>query len=88
VILKMYSVYDKKALLFGQPNFMLNDQLALRSFSDGVRDTTNAIGKHPDDYALYELGSYNEVNGSIETVTPPLLIAEAIQFKAPDIKVA
>jgi len=88
VILRLYSVYDKKALLFGQPNFMLNDQVAIRSFTDGVKDTGSTIGKHPEDYALYHIATYNEVNGSIKPEDPPAMIGDGITFVTPTLKEA
>ena len=50
--------------------------VGVRSFSDEVNNDRedNQINKHPSDFSLYELGSYDDDTGLFETHEPKLLI--------------
>lgn len=61
----MYSVYDKAAGSFNIPFFQLNDRVAIRSFMDLVRDERSQVSKHPEDYDLWCLGSFDDASGLI-----------------------
>lgn len=60
----VYATYDKKACVYSRPMFAPNDQSMLRSFSDVAQDKSHPIGKHPEDYTLWRLGTYDEEKGS------------------------
>ena len=64
--MKAYSIYDNKAESWGQPFFATNKAVALRTFSDAVNSEESAFYQHPSDYVLYEVGSWNQFNGTIE----------------------
>lgn len=63
--MKVYSIYDNKALTWGQPYFAQNKHTALRSFSDAVNNPESPFGQHPGDYVLYEIGTWDEFTGQI-----------------------
>lgn len=49
---------------------------AVRSFTDEVNrnDAGNAMFKHPDDYFLYELGSFDSATGAFVSLPTPRLL--------------
>lgn len=53
--------------------------LALRHFKDEVSNPESPISKHPEDYDLYHLGSFDGGTGLFST-HPPHQIARAITF--------
>lgn len=59
------SVRDSAAELFGQPIYVPSRGVALRSFADEVNRAAvdNALNQHPEDFILYELGSFDESSG-------------------------
>lgn len=59
---QLFSIYDSKVEAYLQPFFMQNSAQAQRSFSDLVNDKTHAFGKHPEDYTLFEIGSWEDSN--------------------------
>lgn len=66
MILHIYSVYDSKAKAFLPPFFMHNDALAKRIFGDCASDPKHQFNKHPEDYSLFCLGSWDDQNALIE----------------------
>lgn len=68
--LKLYSVYDRAAGAYMTPAFMSADGMALRSFADQAKDASTQIGKHPEDYALFRVGKWNDHTGELEAENP------------------
>lgn len=67
--LKIISVYDSKAEAYGQPFYVKATGEAIRSFSDEANSTdkNSAIGQHPEDYTLFELGTVDLFTGEFDT---------------------
>lgn len=65
MMLKMYSVFDSKAAAFLPPFFMHTDNVAKRTFSDCANDPQHMFSKHPEDYTLFCLGSFDDVTGVV-----------------------
>lgn len=61
----IFSVYDKKAEYFLQPMFARNAAQMLRDLSDVVANRDSLLGKHPEDYAVYQLAQFDEISGAI-----------------------
>jgi len=75
--INIYSVYDEKAENFGTPFFMKNQQMAERAYGDLVNDPNSTINRHPGDYKLYDVGSFDDVTGIIEPNDSPKFISNA-----------
>lgn len=80
MIQKMFGVYDLKACAYLQPFFSGNSGSAMRAFSDAVNDGTSPIAKHPADYQLFELGTFDDSTGSIEALLPIKVLGLASDF--------
>jgi len=78
MIHKLYSVFDVKTQVFCKPFYAENDATALRGFTYAANDKTTDIGRWPEDYSLFFLGSFDDSDCTIVTVTAPLSIAHAI----------
>lgn len=63
----MYSIFDSKAAAFMQPFFSSANGMAVRAFSDLVQDAGHPVGKHPEDYSLFCVGGFDDVNGTVES---------------------
>ena len=76
------SVKDTAAQAFGRPVFVPTTNVALRSFRDEVNrpDSKEDMANHPDDFELYEIGSFDDSTGIIE-VCSPRLVARAKDLK-------
>ena len=72
--MKLFSVYDKKAMFFDSPFCVENDIQAARAFDQAVNDPRSA------DFALYYLGEYDSGTGAIMCSDIPRLRHEAMEF--------
>lgn len=68
--LKIFSVYDSKALAYGVPFFMPSVGSAVRAFSDLANDPQSMVNRHPTDYVLYEVGEFDDTVGGVVSVQP------------------
>lgn len=66
MILNAYTIFDTKALIFNTPFFALNHGVAGRMCADLAADTNTSVGRHPADYVLYCLGTYDDTRGAFE----------------------
>lgn len=59
------SVFDSAVQAYGRPVFVPSRGYAERSFSDEInRDAPdNAMHAHPEDYEMFELGTFDEESG-------------------------
>lgn len=80
MMLNAYSIYDLKALMFFPPFYLSTDGAAARAFSDTVNDPSTSISRHPSDYVLYCVGTFNDANGTLEPISPRRHIADAASF--------
>ena len=71
---RLYSLRDNRLGLFAQPIISHNDAVAIRQFGDIVQDEKmGLIAQHPDDFALYYLGDFDDETGSFASVEPVCL---------------
>lgn len=75
---RIFSFYDQKADAFLNPWFAPTREHAMRSFSDAVREVGTLIGKHPEDFFLFELGVFDVETGDI--VLDKVAMGNGIQF--------
>lgn len=76
----IYCIYDKKAKAYTLPFYYQHDGQALRIFTDWVNDIDNPFSKHPEDYSLNKIGTYDENLATIEQSKIEVL-AEGAQLK-------
>lgn len=79
--LRMYSVYDSKALVYGQPMFISSVGSAIRAFTDLCNDPQSIVCKHPTDFVLYEVGEYDDSTGVVFAKSPFVNLGLASDFK-------
>lgn len=80
MITKAFSIYDSKALHFGVPFFMSSVGGAVRAFSDLCNDPQTMISRHPGDYVLYELGSFDDAVGKMVSLSPHMFLGMGSEF--------
>jgi len=66
------SVRDSASGLFGRPIFVAALGQAVRGFADQVNDPQKEgdLARHPEDFELFELGKFDDVEGVFELVKP------------------
>lgn len=76
----MCSIYDKATEAYMRPFTALSVGQAVRMFEDDTQNTESPINKHPEDYTLFQIGTFNDSNGELETMVPkPLRNAHEVK---------
>lgn len=57
--LNLYAIYDKGVNCYLRPLIFQADGQALRWFSDEVLRGDSDMGRHPEDYAFFRVGSFD-----------------------------
>lgn len=69
------AVRDRALDAFGTPFFVVAVGQAIRSFGDEVNRKGSDLCAHPDDFDLYELGSFDDATGQLQSLGDPRQIA-------------
>jgi len=80
--LQVYSVRDAKAEIFNQPFLQKTHGEAERTFKNLVSDPNSTVGKFPEDYSLYYLGTYDDSKGLYQSLAEPQHIIKAVNCLA------
>lgn len=78
MMLRAYSIFDNKALVYHQPFFAPTNGAAVRMFQDTANDTNTSIGRHPADYILYCVGHYDDQTGAMSPYSPVEHVVDAV----------
>lgn len=78
-MINIYAIRDDQVDAYAQPFFSPTNGSALRAFADHVNEAGTAANKHPRDFSLYHLGTYDEHTGQI-TGTKPTRIGTANEY--------
>jgi len=79
VNLNIYAIYDAQVDAYSQPFYSQTNGSALRAFSDHVNEAGTPANKHPADYFLAQLGTFDDQTGEI-TGHKPSRIGSATEY--------
>lgn len=77
----IFSVYDQKAEAYLPPFVLHNEGMAGRVFADCCNNPEHNFGKHPEDYSLFRLGTFDDEKGELEPFVGPLLVGTGLEFR-------
>tara|TARA_B100000035_G_C20943818_1_gene528767 strand:+ start:294 stop:548 length:255 start_codon:yes stop_codon:yes gene_type:complete len=63
--MNIYSIYDCKAGVYGQPFFQKNEAVCERSMKQLANDPNNQMSHNPEDFTCMKIGSWDETTGLI-----------------------
>ena len=63
--LNIYTIFDVASGAYMRPFYAASDGQAIRSFTDISQDADHEIGKHPEDYSLFRIGTYDDNKGEL-----------------------
>lgn len=75
MIREICAVRDRAVDAFGQPIFVVAIGEAVRSFTDEVNNAQSPFNRHPGDYDLYHIGSFDDASGSVLPLDRPRMVA-------------
>jgi hypothetical protein len=81
MILKVFSVYDSKVEVYFPPFMLKNKGEALRGMMELVTDGKSNISKYPEDFTLFELGSFDDSTAKFDLLLTPLSVCKAIECR-------
>lgn len=81
-ILRAYTLHDVKALNYSPPFYQPNDNLAKRAVSDLVNDANTTPGRHPSDFKVYCVGTFDDATGKFTPLDIAEHIVDCIAFAA------
>lgn len=84
MLLKVYSIRDAKTEAYSNPFYAHNRQAAVRLFETACNDPAVEISKYPDDFALFEIGVFDDAAGLILSEIQPVRVIGANELKRPD----
>lgn len=64
-----FAIYDSKTKIFGTPFFSINNATAIRTFTDAANDAQTNINRHPEDFSLHHIGTFDAETGEIKGCT-------------------
>ena len=70
--IKLFTIWDSKTEAFRYPHFVQNSGQAIRSFQEAVMDTKIELGKYPEDFSLFEMGTLDDSTGVYTALNAPL----------------
>ncbi len=79
--LRMFCVYDSKVEAYLPPWYQQTTAAGIRAFSDTVMDETTMLSKHPADYTLFEIGTFDQDTGRCEMYEANRNLGCAVEFK-------
>lgn len=85
----MYSLYDRAVMVYGRPVFAPAWGALARDLEEVLIDPNSMIAKHPADFDIYELGSFEDSSGDFQMYPRPLLVCNVgamVNRPLPDIR--
>ncbi len=79
-----FSIYDEKSECFGHPLFFSAVGLAARLFQEWCNNPEIPPGKNPEDFKLYQIGSWNNATAKFETDNVPIFIGNGTDYVKKD----
>ena len=71
MIYGVYAIYDSAAHVFTAPTIDISDASAVRSFQQAIANSGSVMNFKPDDFSLYQVGTFDVETGELEPFTPP-----------------
>lgn len=75
--MRIFSIYDAKAKFFTQTIADKNSASAERNFKTAVNNKDTDFSRYPEDYQLFELGSFDNETGILSPHSVPILVCNA-----------
>ncbi len=81
MLLQVFTVFDSKAEAYLPPFYLITRGQAIRAFTDSVNDPNHQFAKHPEDYTLFLLGSFEDSSANFHLQKTAEPLGKAIEFR-------
>lgn len=72
----VYALYDVVGMTYMQPFYFQHDAQAVRKIQDDMSEPNSYVAKHPKDYRLFKLGSYDLNVGELVGAPAPIFVCD------------
>jgi len=76
----IFTIHDKAAGAYLPPFILHAEGIAIRTFTDCINDTNHAFSKHPADYTLLMIGTFDDMNGDITKLQTHKPLGNGLSF--------
>lgn len=73
MITEIYSLFDVKAMTYGRPVFVPTIGVLIRELQ-GALSGDDMLSKHPEDFRLFRLGSFDDQSGQVVVHQPEFVL--------------
>jgi len=80
MILKMFAIRDTKGAIYFPPFYKNTPAEAQRDFQTVANDAKTQIGQYPEDFDLFQIGTFDQLSGKIQTLDTPVHMVKAIDL--------
>jgi len=80
MLFTVFSIYDSAISTWLPPIYARNKGEMLRNFADAVSDPKSNLAKHPTDYSLHELGTFDDDKCKFSLLNAPVRLCLASDF--------
>lgn len=80
-ILRAFAILDSKADAFMTPFFFHSTGQAVRAFKDLANDGQSMVHRHPDDYRLFCIGSFDDSVALLSSLERPEPLGFASDYR-------
>lgn len=80
----VFSVLDSKVGSYAQPWFSPTIASGIRAFTEAATDPASMLAKHPGDFTLYLLGTFDDETGVFQGDKPTALGTAASMISNPE----
>lgn len=83
MLFTVFSIYDSAISTWLTPMYARNKGEMLRNFADAVSDPQSKLAKHPGDYSLFEIGTFDDDKCKFDLLKAPIRLCLAMDFVKP-----
>jgi hypothetical protein len=80
MIKKIFAIYDSKAETYNNPYFALTTGAAIREFELAVQNNDSMLSKYPEDYTLFEIGTFDDSTAEIMPYAAHVSLGKALEY--------
>lgn len=77
----LYTLYDCKSETYLSPTAHPARGEAIRSFSKAVNDGQSVVSSNPEDFTLFEIGTFDDRTGVVSLYDARIAIGNGVDFK-------
>lgn len=79
MIHRLFTIFDDKAEAYLPPFVLPGKGMAMRVFGDCVNSKDHQFGAHPEDYTLFDIGSFDDKTGIIGELDTRCVCANGLE---------